>query len=138
MNYMNVLSDFEIRLNKYSPDSNEQVIISDLENLVKDRDAKIEQQAAEITRLTKKNGRIKGQSRQGGKKAASTSLKDLARKLMKESTRQKDIKETLSKNAKPKSKAVRKATPKKTTAKKTTAKKTTAKRAVRTTKKAGK
>ncbi len=138
MNYMNVLSDFEIRLNKCSPDSNEQVIISNLENLVIDRDAKIEQQAAEIARLTKKNGRIKGQSSKGGKKAASTSLKDLARKLMKESTRQKDIKETLSKNAKPKSKVVRKASPKKTTAKKTTAKKTTAKKAVRTTKKAGK
>ena len=35
MNYMNVLSDFEIRLNRCCPDSNEQMIISNLEKLIR-------------------------------------------------------------------------------------------------------
>ncbi len=55
MNYMNVLSDFEIRLNRFVPESNEQNEISKLNNLIKEKEAIIDQQANELHDLRKKS-----------------------------------------------------------------------------------
>ncbi|MDP4222731.1 MAG: glycoside hydrolase family 57 protein [Bacteroidota bacterium] len=55
MNYMNVLSDFEIRLNRFVPESNEQNEISKLNNLIKEKEAIIDQQANELSDLRKKS-----------------------------------------------------------------------------------
>jgi alpha-amylase len=54
MNYMNVLSDFEIRLRKYFPDTAEQDQIYKLGAQVIEKDMIIEQQAVEISKLYKK------------------------------------------------------------------------------------
>jgi alpha-amylase len=54
MNYMNVLSDFEIRLNKLFPDTAEQNQILKLAAEVEEKKGIIEKQAAEIAKLAKK------------------------------------------------------------------------------------
>jgi alpha-amylase len=59
MNYMNVLSDFEIRLKQWFPDTAEQEQIYKLGSQLIEKDMIIEKQAAEITRLAKKVARIK-------------------------------------------------------------------------------
>jgi len=59
MNYMNVLSDFEIRLNRFVPDRDEQTELSKLNNLIKEKESIIEHQAAEIESLQKKSRRKK-------------------------------------------------------------------------------
>jgi alpha-amylase len=59
MNYMNVLSDFEIRLNQWFPDTAEQEQIYKLGSQLIEKDMIIENQAAEIAKLAKKVARIK-------------------------------------------------------------------------------
>jgi alpha-amylase len=59
MNYMNVLSDFEIRLKQWFPDTVEQEQIYKLGSQLIEKDMIIENQAAEIARLAKKVARIK-------------------------------------------------------------------------------
>lgn len=59
MNYMNVLSDFEIRLRKYFPDTAEQDQIYRLGTQVIEKDMIIEKQAAEISKLYKKIAKTK-------------------------------------------------------------------------------
>jgi len=59
MNYMNVLSDFEIRLKQWFPDTAEQEQIYKLGSQLIEKDMIIEKQASEITRLSKKVARIK-------------------------------------------------------------------------------
>jgi hypothetical protein len=59
MNYMNVLSDFEIRLNQWFPDTVEQEQIYKLGSQLIEKDMIIENQAAEIAKLSKKVARIK-------------------------------------------------------------------------------
>jgi alpha-amylase len=59
MNYMNVLSDFEIRLKKLFPDTAEQDQIFKLGSQVIEKDMIIEKQAADIEKLTKKVAKIK-------------------------------------------------------------------------------
>jgi alpha-amylase len=54
MNYMNVLSDFEIRLKKIFPDTAEQDQIFKLGTQVIEKDMLIEKQAVEIAKLNKK------------------------------------------------------------------------------------
>ena len=54
MNYMNVLSDFEIRLKKLFPDTAEQIQIFKLGSQIIEKDIIIEKQASEIDKLTKK------------------------------------------------------------------------------------
>jgi len=54
MNYMNVLSDFEIRLNKLFPDTAEQNKIIKLAAEVEEKNGIIEKQAAEIVKLARK------------------------------------------------------------------------------------
>jgi alpha-amylase len=58
MNYMNVLSDFEIRLQKLFPDTAEQDQIFKLGTQVIEKDMLIEKQAIEIEKLNKKISRI--------------------------------------------------------------------------------
>jgi alpha-amylase len=57
MNYMNVLSDFELRLKKYFPDSAEQDQIFKLGTQIIEKDMLIESQIFEINRLSKKIAR---------------------------------------------------------------------------------
>ena len=59
MNYMNVLSDFEIRLKQWFPDTAEQEQIYKLGSQLIEKDMIIENQSAEILKLTKKVARIK-------------------------------------------------------------------------------
>lgn len=59
MNYMNVLSDFEIRLQKWFPDTAEQDQIFKLGAQVIEKDMLIEDQAAQIKKLEKKAGKLK-------------------------------------------------------------------------------
>ncbi|MBN2863988.1 MAG: alpha-amylase [Bacteroidales bacterium] len=133
MNYMNVLSDFEIRLNKCIPDTNEQIIISNLENLIKEKEQIIEHQVSELERLKKKTIRKKVKESPAVKKTSSPSLKELAHKLVTESSQQKALKKNISRESKQKEKTLKKSVPKKVSAKKTTSKK-----AVKSIKKAGK
>jgi alpha-amylase len=59
MNYMNVLSDFEIRLKNIFPDSAEQDQIFKLGNQIIEKDMIIEKQSFEIEKLAKKIAKIK-------------------------------------------------------------------------------
>jgi alpha-amylase len=54
MNYMNILSDFEIRLNKMCPASDEQIEILKLDSLIKAKDELILTQNTELESLKKK------------------------------------------------------------------------------------
>lgn len=53
MNYMNVLSDFEIRLNRFIPDRDTQNEISKLNSLIKEKESIIDQQTTQIDSLKK-------------------------------------------------------------------------------------
>jgi alpha-amylase len=86
MNYMNVLSDFEIRLKKLLPDSNQQTKFAELDSLLREKDELIREQAAEIEMLKKKSGKTKTRRRPSETKESGTSLKELAQKLMAETT----------------------------------------------------
>jgi alpha-amylase len=118
MNYMNVLSDFEIRVNRFFPETNEQMQISKLDSLIKEKDKIIETQAAEIEELNKKPSKSKPGRRSAPDKETATSLKELAHKLMKETADRKPAIKTASKVAKPKKKVTKKVTSKKTASKK--------------------
>ena len=54
MNYMNVLSDFEIRVNRFIPDNFEQNEISKLNSLIREKELIIDQQSALINDLKTK------------------------------------------------------------------------------------
>jgi alpha-amylase len=91
MNYMNVLSDFEIRVNRCLPDTNEQIQISRLDNLLHEKDRLIEKQAAEISSLSKK--KVQGDlEADTSVKGYSPSMKDLAHMLKTSSTSGKKVK----------------------------------------------
>jgi alpha-amylase len=70
MNFMNVLSDFEIRLKKIFPDSAEQDQIFKLDSMIVEKDLIIEKQKSEIEKLTKKVSRIKPVKREPGNKTS--------------------------------------------------------------------
>ena len=131
MNYMNVLSDFEIRVNRFFPETNEQMQISKLDSLIKEKDKIIETQAAEIEELNKKPSKSKPGRRSAPDKETATSLKELAHKLMKETADRKPAIKSSSKVAKPKKKVTKKVAkkvtkkvaPKKTAPKKTASRK---------------
>jgi len=55
MNYMNILCDFEIRLNRCVPDINEQLEISKLNSMIRAKEQIIDQLTEEIGSLRKKN-----------------------------------------------------------------------------------
>ncbi len=81
MNYMNVLSDFEIRVNKCFPDTDEQLMILKLESELNEKTRIIEKQEAEIKRLTRKSGKSKGERIDSDNEVPITSLKELAAKI---------------------------------------------------------
>ena len=74
MNYMNVLSDFEIRLRKWFPDTAEQDQIYKLGAQVIEKDMIITKQAEEISKLSKKVARIKPVKKAAVKKVSEIAL----------------------------------------------------------------
>jgi len=72
MNYMNVLSDFEIRVNRFIPDRETQSEISKLNNLIKEKESIIDQQTSQIESLKKKAPAKKKSARQSTSKTKST------------------------------------------------------------------
>jgi len=120
MNYMNVLSDFEIRVNKCLPDMDEQTKLAHLDSLLKEREELIMQQAAEIEALKGKGGKTKIRGRPSAGKETGTSLKELAQKLIAETAAGKSKAKTKKVAAKRKTaSALKKSPAKKATAKKT-------------------
>jgi alpha-amylase len=89
MNYMNVLSDFEIRLNRFLPLSNEQLQIVKLESVIKEKDKIIEKQAEELLKQGGKILKTKGKKSSAGKGKTKTSLKELAHKLISQTSARK-------------------------------------------------
>jgi alpha-amylase len=59
MNYMNVLSDFEIRINRMCPATEEQIEILKLDSQIKAKDEIIARQTSELVTLTKKLSKVK-------------------------------------------------------------------------------
>ncbi len=72
MNYMNVLSDFEIRVNRFIPDIQEQTEISKLNSLIREKELIIDQQSAELSQLKFKPGKKKTERGNDGKKTSLT------------------------------------------------------------------
>ncbi len=87
MNYMNILSDFEIRLNRFIPDKDEQNEISKLNNLIKEKESMIDQMTTEIEILKnnhrRKTSPITGKLLSGGKSSASSARKTSTTKKVK-------------------------------------------------------
>jgi alpha-amylase len=81
MNYMNILSDFEIRVKRYFPITSEQEQISRLETIIKEKDLVIEKQAAEIQKFAGKPEKTVRRGRPAARKENQPSLKELAAKL---------------------------------------------------------
>jgi alpha-amylase len=75
MNYMNVLSDFEIRLQKLFPDTAEQDQIFKLGTQVIEKDMIIERQIVEIEKLTKKVAKAKPVVKSSIKKTSKSAKK---------------------------------------------------------------
>ncbi len=74
MNYMNVLSDFEIRLKQWFPDTAEQEQIYSLGSQLIEKEIIIERQAEEISKLTRRISRIKpAEPKKSGKKIKAPS-----------------------------------------------------------------
>lgn len=84
MNYMNVLSDFEIRINRCFPASNEQLQLSKLDHIIEEKNKIIEQQALMIDKLTrKKPGKDSSLIKSQGKKVKKPAKKAEASKEVK-------------------------------------------------------
>jgi len=122
MNYMNVLSDFEIRLKKYSPDTAEQALIFKLGAKLIEKDMIIEKQAEDIAKLTKNVTKVKPEARSSVKKKSITPANISAKKEPEmevknpvknpaKSSTVKSVKEIAVKPAKAKSKTTKKVTP---------------------------
>jgi hypothetical protein len=98
MNYMNVLSDFEIRVNRSLPAIDDKEQLSKLEALLVEKEKIIEQQSDEIEKLTKRRTpKTKPGRPSAVKKEPKTSLQELAHELMTESNRKTAAKKTTSK-----------------------------------------
>jgi alpha-amylase len=65
MNYMNILSDFEIRLNRLCPVTGEQIEILKLDSFIKSKDEIINKQKIEIESLKKKIAKVKPKTKSG-------------------------------------------------------------------------
>jgi alpha-amylase len=81
MNYMNVLSDFEIRLRKFFPDTHEQDQIFKLGAELIEKDMVINNQTAEIEKLSKKLARLSPKKKPVKKAAAKLRKKTIPEKL---------------------------------------------------------
>jgi alpha-amylase len=130
MNYMNVLSDFEIRVTRFFPDTNEQVLIAKLEGIIKEKDEVIEKQASEIAKLGKKSGRKKKIKDDDFPKETGTSLKELAARITENALKKPLVREKVAPVRKTSSSV--KKTASKTTGKKVPTRKRTIKRTTKT------
>ena len=87
MNYMNILSDFEIRLNRFIPDKDEQNEISKLNNLIKEKESIIDQMTTEIETLKNNHRRkissVTGKLLSGGKSSVPSARKTSTTKKVK-------------------------------------------------------
>jgi alpha-amylase len=81
MNYMNVLSDFEIRLNRMCPASDEQIKILKFDSMIKAKDEIIAQQEIEIDALKKKLLKYKPKTKARSKISEKPPEKTKTRKL---------------------------------------------------------
>jgi alpha-amylase len=128
MNYMNVLSDFEIRVKRCFPDTDEQVKISKLEEVIREKDEIIEKQATEIVKLGKKQSRKQDKKIESAIKEPGTSLKELAARITENALKKQSTSKTAAPAKKTRS-SVKKTAPKKVvkkiTVRKTAVKKTT-------------
>jgi alpha-amylase len=95
MNYMNVLSDFEIRLNKLFPDTAEQDQIYKLSNQLVEKEALLEKQVNEIAKLTRKAGRIKPFVKPAARKTSKATTKPTVKKEVKNITKTPDKKHSV-------------------------------------------
>lgn len=120
MNYMNVLSDFEIRVNRSLPATDEKTQISKLESVIIEKDKIIETQSTEILRLSKGGIRPKRKGRPPVVKEPKPSLQELAHKII--SGTKNSSEKTLARKS-TKAKTVKKTSSKKKTAKKEPVKK---------------
>lgn len=135
MNYMNILSDFEIRVKRGLPITSEQEHIVKLEAIIKEKDLIIQKQTVEMQKLSGKVEKAPRRGRTVLKKEKQPSLKELAAKLAETSLKKPAVKKKAAvSKSKPKKVKTTKATAKKTTVKKTVAKKPV-KKVSRTTKK---
>jgi alpha-amylase len=139
MNYMNVLSDFEIRLNRLSPDTSEQIQIKKLDDLLREKEKIIEQQNSEIQRLTRRRTKEAEEYSDITDMEAKTSLKELAHKLIAGSTGEEPGRKASPEKVRSKTDTVKipptlKSPAKKTTPGKTVKKKATTGKAVKTKK----
>lgn len=135
MNYMNVLSDFEIRLKKLLPESPEQDMINKLDSLVREKDVLIEDQLTEIQKLTKQLLRSKATKSSGVKKPTKRTAPQQGEKAEAKSSKAALKSQVKAEKGKPAEKKVRKTggsslkkTPVKATAKTVKAKKDTDKK----------
>jgi alpha-amylase len=80
MNYMNVLSDFEIRVNRFIPDIQQQTEISKLNSLIHEKELIIDQQSAELSELKFLSGRKKKRSATSAKKEGLTNKKTTSKR----------------------------------------------------------
>jgi alpha-amylase len=134
MNYMNILSDFEIRVNKCLPSTSEQVQITKLESLLKEKETIIEEQAAEIDKLKGKKTKGKPGRKAVVKAEPKTSLKELAHEILAESNK-KGSKKKASSGTASKTRTVKKSTIAGAAAKKSVTKKTPSTRGTKKVKK---
>jgi len=131
MNYMNVLSDFEIRLKKWFPDTAEQDQIFKLGAQVIEKDMIIEDLIAQVKKLEKKTGKIKPEGKPAKRRVSKTIEKTISNQKSKAEVNLSTVKSTKEKNVKsPVKKTVTKNAVKKT---KTPVKKATPSKAVKAT-----
>ena len=95
MNYMNVLSDFEIRLQKLFPDTAEQDQIFKLGTQVIEKDMIIEKQVFEIEKLTRKIAKIKPAVKPAIKKSLKKSTKKPAKEESRKEVKASEKKQTV-------------------------------------------
>jgi alpha-amylase len=127
MNYMNVLSDFEIRINRMCPASEEQIEILKLGSQIKAKDELIAKQSTEIVVLKKKLEKVSPKKKSTSAKSAKKPVKKKAtteKTPLKKETKARSLAQ-IAAEAFAKTKAPVKKITKKTT-KKTTAGKVTA------------
>ncbi len=141
MNYMNVLSDFEIRVNRSLPAVNDKEQLSKLEAILLEKEKIIKQQSAEIEKFKKRTPKTKSGRSESASKELKTSLQEMAHELLSESSKKTTPEKKPATAAKRKAPAKAKSTKvngtkKKAVAKKTVSKKTTSKKTSGTTKKA--
>ncbi len=110
MNYMNVLSDFEIRLRRYFPDTVEQDQIFKLGAQLIEKDMIIVNQGFELAKLRKKSSKKRTAVKPRPKKELKPKPKVLKKNLSSSSTKN-PVKKSVSKLSKTKTSTVSKATP---------------------------